>query len=83
MTRLLELTALSGKETALLVLCIRFPSETCKILNIDIYAFLCFIYLCSCTDVKTKIYTEETSSLQIDIQKKDQEMKKQGSLFSF
>lgn len=41
------------------------------------------LYLCSCTDVKTKMNTKETSSLHIDIQKKNQEMKKQGALFSF
>lgn len=41
------------------------------------------LYLFSCTDVKTKMYTKETSSLQIEIQKKNQEMKTQGTLFSF
>lgn len=41
------------------------------------------LYLCACTDVKTKMDTKETSSLHIDIQKENQEMKKRGTLFSF
>lgn len=37
-----------------------------------------YVYVLSilCTDVKTKMYTNETSSLQIEIWKKNQEMKK-------
>lgn len=83
MTKLLELTALSGKETALLVLCICSPSEIYKILNIDIYVYFYALSVCSCTDVKTKMHTKENSSLQRDIQKKKQEMKNQGTPFSF
>lgn len=33
------------------------------------------LYTSSCTDVKTKMYTKESSRLQIQIQKKNQEMK--------